>query len=358
VLPIAFGFSAEQVSLPVDYSAWSDHFFCFLILFRALNILFLTSAMLSILIPIYNFSIVELVREIHRQAIGSGVIFEILCVDDGSGLSYREENRIVSQWKNVRYEELTENTGRARIRNRMSRMARFPWLLFLDCDSRIVRRDYIISYIARCEKEAVICGGRTYADERPENPAYYLRWYYGRRREQKSAASRSHRPWNSFMTNNFAIARSIFDRVSFDESIDKYGHEDTFFGFELRRTGIPIIHIDNPLVHEGLETNAEFIEKTGEGVHNLTMLMHRKTEYRKEMIAGIKLIRHFSWLKRFHLMRLYDHIFNRIKKQMHANLMGRNPSLLLFDMYKLGMMTENERTYNQNGKNSPGFDII
>ena len=53
--------------------------------------------MLSILIPVYNFNIVELAREIHHQAVSSGVAFEILIVDDGSVLSCKEENRKVSQ---------------------------------------------------------------------------------------------------------------------------------------------------------------------------------------------------------------------------------------------------------------------
>lgn len=299
--------------------------------------------MLSILIPVYNFNIVELAREIHLQAIGSRVSFEILIVDDGSGLSFREENRIVGDWKNVQYEELTINIGRARIRNKMAGMAGFPWLLFLDCDSRIARPDYIVSYLALCEKEVVICGGRTYAERKPVDPAYCLRWHYGRMREQKSASDRSFKPWNSFMTNNFVIARSVFDRISFDEGIHQYGHEDTLFGFELQRKGIPVIHIDNPLIHIGLETNEEFLKKTQEGVSNLTMLMHQKTAYRREMISGIKLLRHYAWLKRFHLLSLFLLFFSVFKKRIRDNLMSRHPRLFLFDMYKLGLLAEKEK---------------
>ena len=299
--------------------------------------------MLSILIPVYNFNIVELAREIHLQAVGSGVSFEIIILDDSSGLSFREKNRIVGDWKNVRYEELTTNIGRARIRNKMAGMAGFPWLLFLDCDSQVVRPDYIVSYLARCEKEVVICGGRTYDERKPADPAYCLRWVYGRMREQKSAADRNCKPWNSFMTNNFVIARTVFDRVTFDESIHQYGHEDTFFGFELQRKGIPVIHIDNPLTHIGLETNEEFLKKTQESVSSLTMLMHQKTAYRKEMISGIKLLRHYSWLNRFHLLSLFLLFFTGFKKKIRDNLMSRHPRLFLFDMYKLGLLAENEK---------------
>lgn len=296
--------------------------------------------MLSILIPVYNFNIVELVREIHLQAAGSGKSFEILIVDDGSSLSCKEENRIVGDWKHVRYEELATNIGRARIRNKMAGMAVFPWLLFLDCDAQVARPDYIVSYLKRCENEVVICGGRIYAERKPANPAYYLRWYYGRMREQKSAPDRNCRPWNSFMTNNFVIARSVFDRITFDESIYQYGHEDTVFGIELQHKGIPVIHIDNPLVHIGLETSGEFMKKTQEGVSNLAMLMHQNTACRKDMLSGIKLLRHYSWLTRFHLLPLFLLFFAGYEKQIRNNLMGRHPRLFLFDLYKLGLLAE------------------
>jgi hypothetical protein len=222
-------------------------------------------------------------------------------------------------------------------------MARFPWLLFLDCDSMVVRPDYIVSYLARCENEIVICGGRTYSGIKPEDPALCLRWNYGRIREQRSASARNCKPWNSFMTNNFVIAKSVFDRITFDESINQYGHEDTFFGFELQRKGIPVIHIDNPLIHIGLETNGEFLKKTQEGISNLVMLMHQKTAGKKEMISGIKLLRHYSFLKRSHLLSLFQLFFAGFKKPIRDNLMSRHPSLSLFDIYKLGLLAEYEK---------------
>jgi cellulose synthase/poly-beta-1,6-N-acetylglucosamine synthase-like glycosyltransferase len=300
--------------------------------------------MLSILIPIYNFNIVDLAREIQYQADRSGVKYEILLVDDDSDFSFKKENRITGEWKHFRYEELAANIGRARIRNKMAGMARFPWLLFLDCDSRIVNPDYIMSYLARFEKEAVICGGRAYETFKPNDSARFLHWHYGRKREQKSARDRNRMPWNSFMTNNFAIARSIFEKVAFDDSIDKYGHEDTLFGFELKRRGIPVLHIDNPLVHIGLETNTEFLRKTKEGVGNLSFLVNLKSEYKNTMVKGIKLLRHYSWLQRFHLLVPFRCLYAGIKNQILANLMSRHPMLLLFDIYKLGLMAEYERT--------------
>ncbi len=40
--------------------------------------------MLSILIPTYNYNIVALVSEIHRQISNTEIPFEIICLDDAS----------------------------------------------------------------------------------------------------------------------------------------------------------------------------------------------------------------------------------------------------------------------------------
>ena len=63
------------------------------------------------------------------------------------------------------------------------------------------------------------------------------------------------------------------DKVKFDERITKYGHEDTLFGFELKKNNTQITHIDNPVINGNLETNEEFIEKTEEGLLNLLKIV-------------------------------------------------------------------------------------
>jgi GT2 family glycosyltransferase len=301
--------------------------------------------MLSILIPVYNFNVVPLVGEIRQQSLNTGIPYEIIVVDDRSDAPFAEQNRVIREWHDIRYEELPVNIGRSKIRNKMAGMAAFPWLLFLDCDSQIVQRDYISAYLKNCTGQGVVCGGRTYRNTRPENPDQYLRWKYGRKREQKPAVVRNLRPWNSFMTNNFLISADIFEQVSFDENIKKYGHEDTFFGIELRRKGIPVLHIDNPLIHIGLESNKVFLDKTLEGVENLSLLMRQEKEYLDELTSTIRLLGHFSFLKRTRTVKLYGTLFTGFKKLLLSNLMSHHPSLFFFDLYKLGFLAEKERTY-------------
>ena len=87
---------------------------------------------------------------------------------------------------------------------------------------------------------------------------WYFHWKYGSLREQSSVEQRNLKPYHSFMTNNFLIPKSIFLAIRFEEALTQYGHEDTLFGMELQRRGVPIVHLANPLRHGGLEAEGKF----------------------------------------------------------------------------------------------------
>ena len=90
--------------------------------------------MLSILIPVYNFNIVPLVKELHGQASRLSIPFEIIVLDDCSSELLRDQNKEVSSLPGVKFKILDRNIGRARIRNRLAEMAKYSSLLFMDCD--------------------------------------------------------------------------------------------------------------------------------------------------------------------------------------------------------------------------------
>ena len=50
--------------------------------------------MLSILIPTYNYNVVPLVLELHKQCLECEIDFEILCQDDASKLFFEENKKI------------------------------------------------------------------------------------------------------------------------------------------------------------------------------------------------------------------------------------------------------------------------
>lgn len=298
--------------------------------------------MLSILIPVYNFNIVPLVKELHRQAMKSVNPFEIILLDDCSSELLRDQNKDVGHLPGIRFYELDKNIGRARIRNRLAEMATYATLLFMDCDSEVPSDQYLEYYLPYFGKELVVCGGRIYKPDPPEENEFLLRWLYGIRKEQMPDKVRNRNPYRSFMTNNFLISKAIMLQIQFDESIVQYGHEDTLFGLELKKRGVPVIHIQNPLVHIGLEISSEFIRKSSEGIENLLMLLH-KGKILSNDIKYIKLLRAYKLIRKYHLVSIYQFFYGFIGNTVMRNLLGSNPHISAFELYKLSVISSMAR---------------
>jgi len=292
--------------------------------------------MLSICIPIYNYEVGRLVRDLHFQAANTGYPFEILLMDDASEEKFREMNQSIDL-EYVRYIQLNKNIGRAKIRNRLAEEAKYPYLLFMDCDSAISSSLYIENYTRFFESGIVCCGGRMYEDKKPADSTY-LRWKYGVERECASASERSKNPNAGFQTNNFLIDKKIFEKVKFNESLTGYGHEDTLFGLELLNQEIIIKHIDNPLIHLGLERASDFLEKTENGIANLYRVELLLREKYPEYINHSRLTQAELSLQKFHLSGFVSKLFGIMRRRMKNNLLSKNPSLMIFDLYRLGLL--------------------
>jgi hypothetical protein len=188
-------------------------------------------------------------------------------------------------------------------------------------------------YVAFCKEECVVIGGTAY-DPTENDPSYSLRLAYGRQREARSAIERSKATtYHNFATFNFLISASIFHKVRFDESIRGYGHEDTLFGHQLHELGYLFIHIENPILHKGLDSNEIFIKKTEEGTRNLFLLY--KTERYPFLVDESKLLNSFVQIYKAGLTRLLATVFRILKPFLYQNLCSLTPSLRLYDLYKL-----------------------
>lgn len=290
--------------------------------------------MISILIPVYNFEVTNLVKNLVEQAKACGVEYEILCFDDGSEEKYKKAHRGLADLEGVRYKEMPKNLGRSAIRNTLANAAKYPYLLFMDGDSKVVREDYVQHYIDTLEPGTLLYGGRIYDDEMPNDPSLHFHWQYGRQREQVPASERQQRPYHAFQTNNFLIPRLIFERIRFDESLKQYGHEDTLFGFELKRSAIPLVHIDNPLEHIGLESAETFLRKTEKGIENLLKLAQQYP------FVETKLLNTYRWLNKFKGSTLLRVLFKYWKPKIEKRLLRGESDMRWFDIYKLGLMVE------------------
>ena len=294
--------------------------------------------MLSICIPVYNYDVRSLVKDLHKQAIAEAITAEIILIDDASELSFRALNSKLQNLQTVDYFQLEENIGRSKIRNVLHKRAKYPFLLFLDCDSEVIDGKFLHRYIPFIKKEdqILVYGGRSYHSGPPDDKTL-LHWYFGRHREAKNARIRGKKPYQSFMSNNFLIHKSVLDKVPFNETIRGYGHEDTLLGYELKKQDIPLIHIDNPLIHAGLQAAEEFLSKTDEGLKNL-LIIDRLLNHDKDFIRSIRVLKCYFFMKKTFLRRPFAILFKPFEKTIRKNLVGRRPRLWLLDFYKLGKL--------------------
>lgn len=293
--------------------------------------------MLSILIPIYNFDVRTLARALQEQALSLPIPTEILCFDDGSDERWKAVNRELATLPAVRYQENPHNLGRSGIRNALADAARGSHLLFLDCDSEVPDGACLQRYAALLGSGQLLYGGRLYHSKPPADPSLFLHWKYGRNREQMPPHKRQAKPYHHFMTNNFVIPAAVFQAIRFDERLRQYGHEDTLFGLELRRRKVPIHHLDNPLIHIGLEPAPAFLEKTKKAVQNLAFL------YRSGAGVETRLTAFYERLAEKRLAGPARQSLRLLRPLLLLNLQSAHPSLFALDLYKLGLLLEAQR---------------
>jgi glycosyltransferase involved in cell wall biosynthesis len=292
---------------------------------------------ISLLIPVCDYDIVALVHSM-KNSIGKIPEFvEILIGDDGS----KQENRaryLSLEGDEVKVIVSEKNIGRAAIRNKLALEAKGDYLLFIDADTMIPKtaEAYIMKWVEAMASARVISGGILYHASPPGDPDKILRWKYGRKREQRKASERNKRPYAAFSTFNVLIDKSIFSKLRFDEELKQYGHEDTLFSYQLKKAGIKILHIDNGLVHEGLESNKEYLNKTRLGIENLSMLYDSVTD-KRTFSSSVAMLRIYNVLRVFRLTLILAGIFIRYRERMEIKLDSANPSILLFTVYKVSM---------------------
>jgi glycosyltransferase involved in cell wall biosynthesis len=289
--------------------------------------------MLSILIPTYNYDTYSLVSELHRQCLESKIDFEILCQDDASNSKLNEKNEIINSLENCSFFVNSNNLGRGKNINSLAEKAKHDYLLILDCDTFPTQNNFIKNYISTTNniENLVVFGGIHYKKEKPENEKL-LRWIYGNARESLSVAKRNTNPNENALTSNILIQKNVFLSNKFDKSITKYGYEDLVFLTDLKKKGILVKHIDNPTYHLGLETSQQFLEKTKTALENLKIIS-KSSSFN---VSDSKLLEFCVLLKRLYLSTFISFIFKKNERIIERNLLSKKPSLLLFDLYKLG----------------------
>lgn len=290
--------------------------------------------MLSILIPTYNYNIVQLVNDVHSQLTKSNIEFEIICIDDASKSPLNKDNDRINSLKNSTFFSNKKNLGFSSNRNFLASISKFDFLIFIDGDSEIINKNYINNYLNAISNEVdIIYGGRVHP-HLVKNSNQKLRWKYGKFIESKTAIKRTKKDYISLMFNNTLITKNAFNKIKFDSSTNQYGHDDTLFAYKASLIGLKIKHIENAVMHADIDQNIVFIKKTETALNNLLYLY----ESYKIPSSFVKILKLYNILVKLRICVFISFLFTIFKSLLKKQLVSKNPSIFLFNLYKIGYL--------------------
>ena len=284
--------------------------------------------MLSILIPTYNQKVTTLVTALARQAEATGVPYEIIVRDDASTIDTNPKTVI----NTIQFRKNQENQGRTATRLLLAEEARFNHLLFLDSDVRLVKDDFVATYLNLTEKP-VVYGGIIYTRE-TYTPECSLRWHFGNERESLTAEKRNKTPYKVLISSNIFVQKSFFLELSARFRESRYG-QDLIMGAYFKSLQVPVTHINNQVEHMGLESNETFLRKARDAAGTVYASYENK-EFRT---YASSLINEFDTWRRFGISRPLALLYKKGHKTAERILSKESPSMFLFDMYRLAYVS-------------------
>ncbi len=299
--------------------------------------------MISVLIPVYNYNICDLVNSIHKQLIASEKEFEIICLDDNSNPQIINVNSIINSLSNTSYVLSERNNGIAITRQSLIKKAKYSWIILLDADVKLKDASYITNYFNIIkQKYEVVFGGIIYEDNPPDANSL-LRWKYGVTYESVSAEKRNKTPYKITSAANMLIKKDVYIKFALDSIGNSYGM-DIYFGPQLKLNKIPVLHIDNSVYHLGLESSIKYKEKVEFGIRTLLNLYNNNDikEHENDLLKA------FIYSKKTGLNYVFFGFFKVFNVLIKKNLLSKNPKIILLQYYKILYMCYFDLNKNQN----------
>ena len=287
--------------------------------------------MISILIPCFDYNAYPLVSILEKQALMLKIDFEIICIDDGSFSSKNDLNQKINLLTNSKFIELKKNIGRINNRLLLAEKSQYEWLIFIDVDTLPNEDNFLKNYIDQLNKGTLIIGGCTY--KKPDNENFSLRYKFGKFREEISSDIRNKNPYKYISSCNFMCKRDVLIDVLASINTISYGN-DYIFGSLIKKKGIDIKHIDNPVLIDNIDENQIFIKKTHHALDNLI------SSYNNKIIKNhsISILKAYIILDSLLMKNIFVKITDLFKNLLDRNLHSKDPNLFLFDLYRLNYL--------------------
>lgn len=240
-------------------------------------------AKITICVPTWKDSADALLCSLAR--IKGATECTLLVFDDGSldiDLAKQLTRHILRYPGPARLVVAPKNIGRSHARNRLKALAETDWILFLDADMQPDDEDFLTRYIKAIDVQrtpALIAGGFSLLHAHP-NEETRLHAVQSATSECIPAMVRATDPGRYVFTSNILAHREILEAIEFDRGFTGWGWEDVDWGLRVA-ADYPILHIDNPATHLGLDPDAKLIEKYAGSADNFARLVERHPETMK-----------------------------------------------------------------------------
>lgn len=243
-----------------------------------------TRPSLTVLIPVYKYDSSALIQGL--SACKSSEDVGLIAYDDGSDDAHLTKQIVneIDRFKGPAcVVTAAKNVGRSMVRNRLETLAKTDWLLYLDGDMLPDDEKFLDRYLKVLNglvEPTVIVGGLSlkFAVKTKEND---LHWRQTELSEVVPADIRSKEPGRYVFTSNLLIHKKISTEQAFDDAFSGWGWEDVEWGLRVAKH-YPVLHLDNPATHLGLNSSKELIQKYAQAGRNFWIAVERHPEGLKD----------------------------------------------------------------------------
>lgn len=228
---------------------------------------------LSVLVPFHRHDPSPLFEAFADLPPDAGI--ELIAFDDGSNVAGLAAGVIAAFDRLAIPAALIVsvlNLGRAGARNRLIAAAKGRHVLFLDADMAPGAPDFLARWLDVIDRldPGVAFGGFS-VEAASDAPEFALHKALSRHADCLPARRRAKRPAQALTTSNLLVRREVLAACPFDAAFSGWGYEDTEWALRAQRL-TPIVHVDVPAVHLGLDPVATLVRKAEEGGANFARL--------------------------------------------------------------------------------------
>ena len=262
----------------------------------------MATPLVSVLMPFLRDDPSSLLAMLDAEAAALGGAVEIVLLDDGTddaGLTGRLAAQIASMALPCRLTSLTANEGRSKGRNRLAGAARAGHLLFLDSDMRPDHPRFLATWLdlVRDSNPAVAFGGFSLL-QAPTDARFAVHRSMAAQSDCVPHLERAKTPEKYVFTSNLLVRRDVFEAEAFDSAFTGWGWEDVEWAMRVSRRW-PVIHVDNPATHMGLDTTASLAGKYEQSAANFARVVAKHPD----IVSGYPSFRVAKTLKRLPMLK-------------------------------------------------------